>query len=197
MTTRPMIFTTESVIGILTGRKTQTRRVIREQPSGQTAGYWHLERCITFGGRTWAEWETNPGYIPLKWSTKCPYGQPGDSLWIREAWRPCQVPQCGDSQCVEYRATERCRAGHLATLNRTGWRSPWFLPRRLARATRLPIAEIRVELLQSISEADAKAEGVNSVAEYMTLWDTINGKLYPWAARPWWVWVVEFPKVTG
>jgi len=123
----------------------------------------------------------------------CPYGTIGDRLYIKETWRPCEAPYCNDSQCVEWLASERCKNGRLATLNRKGWKSSMFMPKSLARIW-LEITGIRAEWLQDISESDAVAEGVKDVAEYKVEWDTINGKKHPWSSNPW-VWVIEFRKL--
>lgn len=187
-----MIFTTESVKAILEGRKTQTRRVFKKHftflvhRDGQGSRIGRVSGVPVLR----VPFENEDGEMDwYETPVKCPYGAPGDRLWVKETWRPCQVPQCGDSQCVEWLASERCKKNHFATLNRKGWKSPLFMPRSASRLT-LEIVNIRVELLQSISEDDARAEGVDSVDEYKTLWDKINGKKHPWIANPW-VWVVE------
>jgi len=185
MKERGIIFTTDNVRLIEANKKGQTRRVVKnlaphDVPTGIVDGYKLAIKSHIFGDF----------YDDLLYS--CPYGQPGDRLYIKETWRPCEIPHCSDSLCVEYRANERCKNGHLATLNRKGWKSSMFMPKALARIW-LEIADIRLERLQDISESDARAEGVKDVAEYKAEWDTINGKKNPWSSNPW-VWVIEFRK---
>ena len=72
------------------------------------------------------------------------------------------------------------------------WMSPIHMPRWASRIT-LEVVNVLVERLQQISEQDAKAEGVESVAEYAALWDSING-VGSWAENPW-VWVLCFHRI--
>lgn len=187
MKERPIIFKTEMVRAILDGRKTQTRRVIKPQPI----------RAIG----------TPPNKWPQEYPELCPYGQPGDRLWVRETWwkRPFRTqkmmiegadtwPKC------EYDAT----AHNPEELKEWEWkRKPSIhMPKKYARIW-LEIINIRVEKLQDITEKDAKAEGVHSIwgfeychslEAFYQLWDSINGKKHPWADNPW-VWVVEFKTI--
>ena len=96
------------------------------------------------------------------------------------------------------------------------WRSPLFMPRWASRITR-EITAIRAERLQEITEGDIRKEGITDLglvpvntamlatgtnnlndlrialgrAEYASLWDSLNGKRYPWKMNPW-VWPIEF-----
>lgn len=205
---RPILFSGEMARAILEGRKTVTRRVLKLKVKPQD--YFEAKAIYPDGGGNWIAWETDePGLAeftkkayPNGEGFPCPYGKPGDRLWVRETWRPCKVPQHGDSQCVEYRATDYCKAGHLTTLNRTGWKPSIFMPRWASRLT-LEITEVRVERLARISEADCLAEGINleeadrtyasAVAAFAGLWDSINGR-GNFYNNPW-VWVISFRKV--
>lgn len=133
---------------------------------------------------------------------KCPYGQPGDRLWVREAWaktQPIQLPW--PQTMVVYREGD----------NRTDYGGPWkpsiHMPRAFSRIT-LEVTGVRVERLQDISVEDAIAEGVNihpdhhskpresiysAVEAYRDLWEQINGP-ESWDANPW-VWVVSFKRI--
>ena len=100
--------------------------------------------------------------------------------------------------------------GEEAMLNGGHWRPSIFMPRRFSRLT-LEIVSVRVERLQDISEADARAEGVDpwfpsdpALRPYSQpggsyrngfheIWDAIHGHEL-WYAKPW-VWVVEFKRV--
>lgn len=191
---RPILFSGEMVRAILEGRKTVTRRTIKPQPEYVDSG-GRIHKLKNLSAR-----EQEIGIAGLL--RDCPYGKPGERLWVRETWRPCKVPQHGDSQCVEYRATDYCKAGHLTALNRTGWKPSIHMPRWASRLT-LEITEVRVERLARISESDCLAEGINleeadrtyasAVAAFAGLWDSINGK-GSFYNNPW-VFVISFRKV--
>lgn len=150
----------------------------------------------------------------------CPYGQPGDRLWVREAWGiPEGLDPGRDAIYISYPADEKTL--HIFTddtglkSNCTGfvspprWRSPMFMPRWASRIT-LEIVTIRVERVQEISEEDVVAEGIGAFTlargvlsdtppdlrwKFVELWDSINAKRgYGWEVNPW-VWVVEFRRV--
>jgi hypothetical protein len=136
----------------------------------------------------------------------CPYGVPGDQLYVKEAWRassahdtlpPSKIP-VGDS--IEYCADpERIVTGR--------YRHGRFMMRWMSRIT-LEITGVRVERLQAISEADAIAEGARGghgaipgygyaatpIEHFRHIWESINGPA-SWEASPW-VWVVKFRRVT-
>lgn len=114
----------------------------------------------------------------------CPYGRPGDRLWVRETW--------GWNDGYVYRVdNESCRP-------EGGWKSPRFMPRRAARII-LEIVSVRMENLQDISNADAEAEGVmalhgsdgDSRTRFRDLWNSIHEENNRWQDDPP-VWVIEF-----
>lgn len=209
MKERPILFSGAMVRAILSGAKTQTRRIVKPQPtktSGTHRGYplplmandWAWPHPRTSGATT----ISNRPNGPLGWEIHCPYGQPGDRLWVREAWSIDPHPgpnysgglRSPDAGEVMYRATD-------------GWHGPWrpsiYMPRWASRLT-LEITGVRVERLQDISKADCYAEGVQRTAfighvtdddveyvarcDYRDLWESINGP-GSWEANPW-VWVV-------
>jgi hypothetical protein len=185
MTSRPILFSAPMVRALLCGSKTQTRRICKLARAGMPEPEMaSLLKC-------------------------CPYGRPGDELWVREAF-------CDDwkeSRGIVYRAD----GGFDADMFDAGcrWRPSIHMPRAASRIT-LRITDVRVERLQDISAKDILAEGAvdrphvdqfgrNPVSAfdgkvYMDLrslwacgWESINGK-GSWAANPW-LWVLSFERV--
>lgn len=76
---RPILFSGEMVKVILEGRKTQTRRVMKPQPGDDLMEEYR--RIAERHGVTKKPEEFAASCI------LCPYGQPGDRLWVRETWR--------------------------------------------------------------------------------------------------------------
>ena len=176
MKERPILFSAPMVRAILDGTKTMTRRIIKPQPTHfNPAGT--PRRVVPNGG-------------PSE-SICCPYGQPGDRLWVRETWMDCRNIDGAISDSM-YRAT----FGN--TPEGGQWRPSIHMPRWASRIL-LEITDVRVERAQDISEADAISEGVQHSTlndprvEYRWLWESINGP-DSWAATPW-VWVIEFRKI--
>lgn len=157
MSDRPILFSASMVRAILAGTKTQTRRVLKTQPVGLPHyGQASLNRSMT-KPVFYAAWdERAPDGSTM---CACPYGVPGDQLWVREShwfFQDEHDPVTGYSppvmttDDVEYRADGESK--------RHGWRPSIHMPRWASRIT-LEITEVRVERLQAISEADARAEG--------------------------------------
>ena len=195
MKERPILFSAPMVRAILEDRKTQTRRVVNPQPEREPSeqnGAWYPS-TTSKKKRHYADESHFRRGLPLDWS---PYGATGDRLWVRETWAKhyCGLP--GTHFKPHYRAElpddhdAAMTANHAFGLMK--WMSPIHMPRWASRIT-LEVVNVLVERLQQISEQDAKAEGVESVAEYAALWDSINGG-GSWAENPW-VWVVEFRAV--
>lgn len=196
MKERPILFSGPMVRAILHGTKTQTRRVIKPQP-------WYLpEAYDRFAGWMWTRtgdgdgtglaWgsEVAPEQVSEPLSVYCPYGAPGDLLWVRETWRvngnEHDYAMAGPDK-VFYRADEDWNAD-------AGWRPSILMPRWASRIT-LEVTSVRVQRLQDISHEDGKAEGFDSLDGFALLWDRINEKRgYGWHANPW-VWAVEFRAV--
>ncbi len=203
MKERPILFSAPMARAILDGSKTQTRRALRYQPSATPHAY---RVSLDAAGKkpviaaTWISGEPEDNSCCL-----CPYGVPGDRLWVRETWAETEVAQdASGAKWIVYRESD----------TRTDYGGPWrpsiFMPRRASRIT-LEVTGIRVERLQDISEADAIAEGappshpsIDKISRefgyadfprswYGQLWDSINGA-GSWDANPW-VWVVEFRRV--
>lgn len=216
---RPILFSGPMVRAILEGRKTQTRRLV----AGAHGAFWDhgAWRPVCEGGRIvrWATADGDEG--PGAPAPACPYGVPGDRLWVREAWavgrvfdltRAGEIPAtCGDGLPVWYAADG---IAEESWANRGRWRPSIHMPRWASRIL-LEVTDVRVQRLQSISEDDAKAEGVEPLdinpeqpvigvgytfgqrpysASFACLWDEINEDRAPWSSNPW-VWVVSFRPV--
>ena len=186
---RPILFSAPMVRALLDGSKTQTRRVVKPQPvyDGRFAGGWKLK------GKKGHEAATCSPFI----AEVCPYGQPGDRLWVRESfahiYRDNSSPERRSFEDVAYMAD-----GRGIDIGAYGsWKPSIHMPRWASRIT-LEITGVRVERLQDISEADARAEGASQHPDgpwhaYRSLWTLINGP-DSWAANPW-VWIIEFKRI--
>lgn len=181
MKERPIIFSAPMVRAILAGQKTQTRREAKG-----LIGFTAIGQPVTV---------SRDGF-PCEYI--CPYGKPGDRLWVREAWA---APHAHDHLVPRWIPRD-ARIHYAATEDRGGliWRSPIFMPRWASRIT-LEITGIRVERLQDISAVDCWAEGIGHSPdvdprhEYTELWESLNGA-GSWAANPW-VWALAFRRVEG
>jgi hypothetical protein len=202
MRERPILFSGPMVRAILEGRKTQTRWVMKPQPvlDGDMVG--HPALCGLFGAHVFGPCAAK--MIP------CPYGAPGDRLWVRETWAPIvqiadvdlpaglveKADPRGGVQLIAYRATTEdfvwADGDGYAMEGRSCWRPSIHMPRWASRLL-LEVTEVRVQRLQEISEEDARAEGVESRGAFCGLWDTINGN-GSWRENPW-VWCVSFRRV--
>ncbi|WP_368083075.1 hypothetical protein [Klebsiella michiganensis] len=219
MKERGMIFNGEMVRAILDGRKTQTRRIIKDCTVGrdQISKFIQIEK--KFIG-------CYPEDVPELIRECCPYGVPGDRIWVREAFRVHS--RATDVATLVYKASERnswTEQTHrvpVAVCNKPATPEKWtpslHMPRWASRIL-LEITDVRVERLNAISEEDAEAEGIDMEALYdsqdcydciadhnMTgrptvtgafkyLWQSIYGQ-ESWNADPW-VWVIEFKRVEG
>lgn len=176
MKERPILFSGPMVRAILEGRKTMTRRIVKRQPSG-----FDLNDKPVFGA--------------------CPYGAPGDRLWVKETWLPIYI----DSLPGHVIDKTQYRADETNPLSGAGmWHPSIYMPRKRSRI-KLEITGVRVERLHTITEEDAKAEGIMGatvgeygdrgcfITDFAYLWSKINGH-ESWDANPW-VWVVEFKRV--
>jgi len=203
MTDKPIIFSGPMVRAILDWRKTMTRRVVKPQPVDAPKNL----QIRMHGCGLWMPWIPDGNYSGWCGTPywRCPYGVPGDRLWLRETWADTskECPRCP----VSYRATwppedEECRDFK--------WRSPWFMPRWASRIT-LEVTGVRVERVQEISPWEALKEGVNTMTDphptthcdgtfpelccFRALWNSINAKRgFGWDTNCW-VWVVSFRRV--
>ena len=198
MKERPILFNGEMVRAILGGRKTQTRRVIKPQPPNGT-------EKVMFNPTSF---EPDYGFYfaPHGGKYKCPYGVPGDRLWVRETH--AIVPRTAYAQSDGVQQVLRPDDNHDAAIFKAGWDlSPpgrWkpsiHMPRWASRIL-LEITDIRVERVQDIRCKDLTAEGINEPyirprhRKWLELWNSINEKKgFGWDVNPW-VWVIEFRRV--
>lgn len=153
MTERPILFSAPMVRALIAGRKTQTRRVVKPQPR-DVGGL--IDYRVRFGPHEYIyQWPRGQTPSEAFVHERCPYGVAGDRLWVRETWcvnprRHFGVDPSGPDHCL-YRADD----------NSTPWVwTPSIHMPRWASRINLEISGVRVERLQEISEADARAEGI-------------------------------------
>ena len=181
MAYKPILFNTEMVKAILEGRKTQTRRIIKPQP---TKPRWN-----NIG---WLGFDDGHGY---RMKHPC---NPGDILWVRETW---YKDACRYMYRANYTDNEQFfRNGKEVQIR---WKPSIHMPREAARIF-LRVKDVRVERLQDARDSQCMAEGVTCPWNvdlrdaFSVLWDsTINPAdrdIYGWNANPW-VWVIEFERV--
>lgn len=209
MRERPILFSGPMMRAILDKRKTQTRRPVKPQP-------------VAVANGTTMPWDGDPEdlfRLLEKIGRTCPYGAPGDRLWLRETWAALtpgsyeDSPRPAPGDVMRYRASEPDYDAHTRGHR---WRPSIHMPRWASRIT-LEVTAVRVERLQEISEADARAEGSDCLISdntteadrslldlplyengspyrngFALLWESINGD-GSWDANPW-VWVVDFTR---
>lgn len=199
------------VRAILEGRKTQTRRIVKPPglhfeyvPDGVKgpywrAGEWHRRNGVMTDISS-GPWHGMNDNGTRQWVLSlCPYGQPGDRLWVKETYSA--HGELGDWGRKYYRAD---LGDHAREPHGLAWRPSIFMSRSASRIT-LEVTGVRVERLQDISCEDAKSEGCTvdswhypvsttpGKSAYRTLWESINGP-DSWDANPW-VWVISFKRI--
>jgi len=182
---KPISFTTEMVQAILAGRKSQTRRVIKPQPSQSVAELFNAALPV------------------INKNILMPRYQPGDILYVKETW---QYIEGASGAGFAY------KAGGGVHNDTDKWRSSRYMPKTAARLF-LKVKDIRIERLQEITAEDCIAEGIETDALnsrqlravrvncplylrhwYRLLWDYLNAKQgFGWNTNPW-VWVIEFER---
>ena len=194
MKEHPLLMQGPLVRATLEGRKTQTRRPVKPQPDNDIPD------------------------VEYSWAARCPMGQAGDRLWVRETFamvHGCQDIDSGyvDEWMVPLDIPKDSRDGFWSVLYRAederfdesgeergfSWRPSIHMPRWACRLV-LPLVSVRVERVQDITEEDAKAEGVERISSCKTardsfraLWISIYGEA-SWDANPW-VWVAEWKEI--
>jgi hypothetical protein len=228
MAERPILFSGPMVKAILEGKKTQTRRLLKIQPPSSSCKIstliesTHREDRKKEGKLHWVK--LSPDGLRIIYDQgnyfNCPYGEPGDRLWVRESARVINVRSGFREIDIEYQADKT-----FATVLYPSRLAPAPKGKLLSNGTYreasriiLEIDEIKVEKLQDITEEDAKAEGVNYYVvghgpvshnglmvepgyfgqgsykmSFDLLWDQLYGRVN-WESNPW-VWVIKFHRV--
>lgn len=215
MKERGMIFNGEMVRAILDGRKTQTRRPVKFPVHDKNLG------CELAGNELAGELSAG-NYL------NSAFGKPGDGIWVRETWGVVSHAFSDDGLMIDWVPDRPATAIHEMPFGngyysgyaiyaadgdftwgdddgyedgRSCWKPSIHMPRAASRIL-LEITDVRVERLRSMSQDDARAEGVIAASgpmeaglAFRELWDSIYGE-ESWKANPW-VWVIEFKRVEG
>ncbi|OSB61579.1 morphogenetic protein [Klebsiella pneumoniae] len=189
MKERGMIFNGEMVRAILDGRKTQTRRPVKFPVHDKNLG------CELAGNELAGELSAG-NYL------NSAFGKPGDRIWVRETWAEAGA-SAPDLKLYRANYPEHVPSiyENVPPAEEIRWTPSIHMPRWASRIL-LEITDVRVERLRSMSQDDARAEGVIAASgpmeaglAFRELWDSIYGE-ESWKANPW-VWVIEFKRVEG
>lgn len=209
MKERPILMSAPMVRALLRKEnpKMQTRRVVKQQPKHLSPVKPYLrpngDWCWVLAATGMGSGGTEDGFV-------CPYGQPGDRLWVRETFLHTKAEyEYSVSTSVPYlKADTVYAADYEGGVKYCGFTPSIFMPRQLSRIT-LEITDVRVQRLHDISEEDAKAEGVSldcpvgHIPSYQSapytycfaqLWDSIDGEKHPWESNAF-VWALSFQRV--
>ena len=225
MKERGMIFNEYQVRALLDGNMTQTRRIMKVQPSEGFApmnmaletdyeAHWYTPGIVDKDGYLQQAKHDVFGVASDEEGYTCPFGAVGDRIWVRETF----AAGLSTKSTLAYRATHKREDLEDGFYDTIKWTPSIHMPRWASRIT-LEITGVRVERLQNISERDAEAEGIDMEALFaaqdcydciadhnMTgrptvtgafkyLWESIYGE-ESWKANPW-VWVISFKRVEG
>jgi hypothetical protein len=201
---RPILFSAPMVRAILEGRKTVTRRPVKVQPHINASGNFCVGR-YNYG-------QDLDGTPMTKHFVKnhCPYGQPGDRLWVRETWGIINHDFDQRGNAVDWepdrpaKATREMRfgrgyySGHViygadgpcewagdedgGGEPRSAWKPSIHMPRAACRIL-LEITDVRVERLQAICRADIRAEGLECPPELAS--DDVSPNYRDWYPAAW------------
>lgn len=216
----PILFRDELVRAILAGRKTVTRRPVKPQPAYPGIDHYELEldpwhadafKGTPAEGRAGSTGPRRKVWMAYDWCGNpvgdmrtCPYGAPGDLLWVREAWchetpagwpeKDC-FPGCKRLDHIRHRATESYPESLV-------WKPSIHMPRWACRLW-LRVTEVSVERLQDITAEEVRAEGFRQVEAsdfeivqfFRAGWDALYAAKpeLQWDANPW-LWVVHFER---
>ena len=206
---KPILFSTSMVQAILDGRKTQTRRIVKEDKRGQWVAV-NNARNLEFGASVPCYLHREVSVDDKSRNIMYPKYDVGDILWVRETWSKDENGE------YVYRTNYGTTEDDSFPPSMFKWKPSIHMPREAARIF-LKVTNVRVERLQDITEEDAIAEGVKDPYEYQSpeyyeqpnlrgfeinksafagCWDSIYSKRgYGWESNPW-VWVVAFEKIS-
>lgn len=185
MRERGILFSGPMVRKLLTRQKHQTRRLVKptaymkRQPRNplELPGSWHRAGDGTWvylqpGATTDIERAESDAFVLRRYPAggiRCPYGQPGDRLWVRETSRDLLTTRTDGTPVVVYAADFQGHEFNRPPKQRNVTQNPWkwtpaiLMPRKRCRIT-LDVTRIRVERAQDISDDDIIAEGVTADA---------------------------------
>jgi len=215
MKERPILFNTAMVLAILSGRKTQTRRI------AQVSYEKGMNNPVVRG----KSGDVSSVHFQPGLDNCCPFGRIGDRLWVRETWSVISHSFNDDGLMVDWEPDRTAvpikempfgngfYSGHAIYRadgdmewadddgchdERSHWKPSIHMPRSACRII-LEITGLRVEHLHDISEGDALAEGIpevlkceSPVDEFRMIWEQTGGD---WATNPW-IWVIGFKVLT-
>ncbi len=185
----PILFDTEMVQAIISGSKTATRRLFKS-PLSKAMEPAHQ---IWYDGGEWiARLKNGQCY---KYPIVCPWGEPGDYLWVKETWAPA-INDFAYKADYSKEVLEEKR-------NQGLWRPSIHMSKTTARIW-LQITDVKAQRIQTITESEAKEEGVkiakilglgeigqsNYREGFIAKWISIYG-IESWYENPW-VWAVKF-----
>ena len=200
---KPIIFSTPMVVAILEGRKSQTRRVIKDK---DITNWFDID--VDGKPIAYIDQETGDSYPPTR---RAKY-QVGDILWVRETWAPCATIDSwlNDTNLYVYRTNYGTTEDDSFPPSMFKWRPSIFMPREAARIF-LKVTNVRVERVQDITVDDCRLEGCccsdclqtgphspdcKCDTLFHNVWNDINAKRgYSWDTNPW-VWVYEFERIS-
>ncbi len=227
ITERGMIFNAEMVRALLSGRKTQTRRIMKPQPEPcPRGGHWWPSNVFKTMLHVEDEMQNGKGGWGGLVGDACSFGAVGDRIWVRETWGVVSHAFSDDGLMIDWVPDRPATAIHEMPFGngyysgyaiyaadgdftwgdddgyedgRSCWKPSIHMPRAASRIL-LEITDVRVERLRSMSQDDARAEGVIAASgpmeaglAFRELWDSIYGE-ESWKANPW-VWVIKFKRI--
>lgn len=213
----PILFTGEMVRAILSGAKTETRRLSGLEKLN-TSYFKDRVAKVECRDGLWQFWTKDAGASALPvFLARCPYGGKGGSLWVKETFQQAPIPGMGsDIPLFVYRADDPKAFWNRQSIGK--WKPSIFMPRAASRIT-LKIVSVRVERLKDMFAADCVREGIpleshkcgceicsntsnlcpatqsGLMTAFQELWDSINQKSgFGWDSNPW-VWIVAFQRI--